>query len=106
MTFGAANDHPTKWQGARVIDHTDDQGNATAPNHTPIHHQLDRLACQCDQHLLGDGQKGAIDRLAVVFEPTAKAVDHTLLLGASTGRMVGDRGEVGNECSVRQSNEG
>src|SRR6266508_3910530 len=94
MTFGPANDYPAERQGTPVIDHTQHQGNAAAPDHTAVDHQLDRLCRQRLQQLLRHRQKPAVDRLAVVFEPAAKAIDDTLLFGATAGGMVGDRGQV------------
>ena len=94
MTFGAADDQPAERQGAPVIDHTQHQGQAAAPDHTPVHHQLNGLGCQSRQQFLGDRQKPAIDGLAVVFEPAAKAIDDALLLRAIAGRMVGDVRQV------------
>src|SRR5215210_3826919 len=46
------------------------QGDTAAPNHTAIHHQAQRLLGQSVEQGFSYGQKPAVQRRGIVFEPT------------------------------------
>jgi hypothetical protein len=106
MAFLSTHNQPAQRQRTPVIDHTQHQGDAATSDDTAIHHKLERLLGQCLQQVLCDGQKPAIDSLAVVFEEAAKAINETFLFGAMTGRVVSDDGQVGVLATTQTADQG
>jgi hypothetical protein len=94
MAFGTLDDNPAVRQGAPVIDHTEQQGDTAAPDHTTVHNQLYRLRGQCVEQLLSNRKKPAVYGLSLVLEKAPKSLDQAFLAGTVAGRVIGDCGQV------------
>jgi hypothetical protein len=90
VAFLALDHNPGERQGTSVIDHTEHQRDTAAANDTTIHHEREWLLRQRCQQGLGHGQKPAVQRVVVVLEPALETLAETFLVGAMTGRMIGD----------------
>ena len=77
-----------------MIDDTEHQGNTASPDDTAIHHEQEWLLGQTGEQALSNRQKPAVDAVGVVLEPAAEPGDQTFLVGAATGSMIGEGGEV------------
>jgi site-specific DNA recombinase len=95
VAFLPLDDDPGQGQRTAVIDYTQHQSDTPPCDDTAIHDQHEGLVGEGGQQGLGNGQKPTVQGMSVVLEPAPKARHHALLVGTTTGRMIGDGRQMG-----------